>query len=41
MLYLASKYGYENLTRDILTSSGELMRHELDKLFKDEQKDYF
>jgi len=36
MLYLASKYGYENLTRDILTSSGELMRHELDKFFKDE-----
>jgi len=41
MVYLSSKYGYENIDRDILTSSGESMRRELDKFFKEEQKDYF
>lgn len=33
MLYLASKYGYENLDRDILTEYGEKMRQDLDKFF--------
>lgn len=35
MLYLSSKYGYHNIDRDILTSYGEQMRHELDKFFEE------
>lgn len=34
MLYLSSKYGYENIDRDILTEYGENMRLDLDKLFR-------
>jgi hypothetical protein len=33
MIYLAKKYGYENLERTSLTQSGAKMRQELDKLF--------
>jgi hypothetical protein len=33
MIYLAKKYGYENLKRTSLTSSGVAMRKELDSLF--------
>lgn len=34
MLYLSSKYGYENIDREFLTSAGEKMRSELDSLFE-------
>ena len=33
MIFLAKKYGYENLERTSLTQSGAKMRQELDKLF--------
>jgi hypothetical protein len=43
MLYLSSKYGYQNIDRDILTDYGQDMRHELDRFFKtnnDETESY-
>lgn len=40
MIYLAKKYGYENLERTSLTQSGAKMRQELDKLFNFNYSDY-
>jgi hypothetical protein len=40
MIFLAKKYGYENLERTSLTQSGANMRAELDDLFNFDYEDY-
>jgi hypothetical protein len=40
MIYLAKKYGYENLKRSSLTTSGAKMRKELDNLFNFNYEEY-
>lgn len=40
MIYLARKYGYENLLRSSLTPEGAKMRNELDNLFNFDYKEY-
>lgn len=40
MIFLAKKYGYENLERKSLTDSGFKMRQELDKLFNFNYKEH-